>query len=616
VRTPGGSYNASWAKLRLAQSAALDLPLTGLATAADVGDPTWIHPRDKKTVGERLAAVALAGIYGQSVVSTGPTYAAKQTSGDTMTISYVASSLGSGLVVKKGSILSGFELAGSDGVFYPAVASISGGNVMLTCSSAPAPQDARYGWGNNPTLTLYNVEGFPALPFLTTATPADSNGYPLQDPTTAHQDGSEGHWQFNGNNFDGSGNTHALALSGSPTYSTIDVKEGSGSLVLNGSSQYGDAGTYDVGSRFTISGWVKVSTGRTSIQTVLSNSASGLANGFRFYANSYQTSDGRFLFETGNGSAITKATSTASAVMPGTWQFVVVAVNRTAGTARFYVDGVDRTENAATRLDYATSGDVQVGRMGSSGCYFGGSLDDLRISPGTLTTTQIRVLMISGLTAEWSFELNGGDTASHNYFLTAPKGATYAPAPAPVGSYSALLNGAGQYFTPGAMNLGSAYTISLWVKIPFGTAGTQTLVANSAGGTASGFQLFVSRAGPSAGEIVFATGNGRASAALSSALGVFAPDQWNHVAVTVDNTAGAATLYCGGTALSSTGSILTGAQTSGALLLGALSDGSASLNANLDDVRIYSRALTAQEVATLAADHGDDCPAASAVANP
>jgi hypothetical protein len=86
--------------------------------------------------------------------------------------------------------------------------------------------------------------------------------------------------------------------------------------------------------------------------------------------------------------------------------------------------------------------------------------------------------------------------------------------------------------------------------------------------------------------------------------------------VTVDNTAGAATLYCGGTALSSTGSILTGAQTSGALLLGALSDGSASLNANLDDVRIYSRALTAQEVATLAADHGDDCPAASAVANP
>ena len=609
VATPGGSYNASWAKLRLAQSAALDTALTGMATAADVGDPTWIHPQDKKTVGERLAAVALAGTYGQNVVSTGPTYAGEQAGGSSLVVSYNAASLGSGLVVKSGASLTGFEVAGPDGVFYPASAAINGSTVVLSCPSVPSPQDARYAWGNNPTLTLYNVEGFPALPFLTTAVPADSNGYPVQDPTTAHQDGSEGHWQFNGNNFDASGNVHALTLVGSPTYST-DAKEGTNSVVLDGATQYGDAGTYDAGSRFTIAAWVKVATGRSSIQTILSNSNGGTATGFRLYVNTYQTSDGRFVLETCNGSALAKATSVSAAATPGTWQYVVVSADKVAGTARVYVDGVDRTEAGTIRTDFATSGDVNVGRMDSSGYLLGGQLDDVQILPGAFTTAQVKDLMVSGLTARWSFELNGGDRTGHNNFLTAVGGATYAPGPVPVGSYAAALNGAGQRYSAGAQNLGSAYTVTLWAKIPTGATGNQTLAANAAGGSASGFQFY---ANVNSGQLGFATGTGSAAASKLSAGGVFAPDQWNHVAVTVDNTAGVATLYYGGSAVTTSGSLLTGAQTTGTLILGALTDGSAALTGNLDDVRVYNRALTAQEIAILAAAPGNLPPTASAI---
>jgi len=56
---PGDS---AWARLREAQAAALELRHVGMAVAIDAGDED-IHPRDKLTVGRRLALVALSKVY-------------------------------------------------------------------------------------------------------------------------------------------------------------------------------------------------------------------------------------------------------------------------------------------------------------------------------------------------------------------------------------------------------------------------------------------------------------------------------------------------------------------------------------------------------------------------
>jgi sialate O-acetylesterase len=71
---PGKTYP----ELRLSQEAALKLTNTGMASAIDLGDPQSpagaIHPRDKQTVGFRLASIALAHLYGQNIIYSGPQF--------------------------------------------------------------------------------------------------------------------------------------------------------------------------------------------------------------------------------------------------------------------------------------------------------------------------------------------------------------------------------------------------------------------------------------------------------------------------------------------------------------------------------------------------------------
>jgi sialate O-acetylesterase len=61
--------------------------------------------------------------------------------------------------------LSGFELAGEDKVFKPAVAKIENDTVLVTSAEVPAPAAVRYAWRNAPVAGLFNNEGLPAVPF-------------------------------------------------------------------------------------------------------------------------------------------------------------------------------------------------------------------------------------------------------------------------------------------------------------------------------------------------------------------------------------------------------------------------------------------------------------------
>lgn len=140
-------------------------PKVGLAITIDVGDPADIHPKDKQTVGKRLANWALATVYGKSdVAAMGPLPAGHEIKGNSIVVKFTHAHGG---LKAKGDALTGFTIAGEDGKFVPATAKIEGDTVVVSSPDVAKPTAVRYAWQDNPMCNLYNGAGLPASPFRT-----------------------------------------------------------------------------------------------------------------------------------------------------------------------------------------------------------------------------------------------------------------------------------------------------------------------------------------------------------------------------------------------------------------------------------------------------------------
>ena len=154
-----------WSALRAAQAhTAATVPNTAFVVTIDTGEADNIHPKDKKTVGERLALCALARHYKLPVVDSGPTYVTMEKQPGKLRLRF--SNLAGGLVVH-GERLGEFAVAGADGKWHWAQAVIEGDAVIVSSPEVPVPVAARYAWQGNPLATLFNKAGLPAAPFST-----------------------------------------------------------------------------------------------------------------------------------------------------------------------------------------------------------------------------------------------------------------------------------------------------------------------------------------------------------------------------------------------------------------------------------------------------------------
>jgi sialate O-acetylesterase len=177
-RPEGGD---GWARIREAQTQALDLKHTGMAVIIDLADahnPNDIHPKNKQDVGGRLAQWALNQTYGmQGLVASGPLYESHKIKGGKIHLSF--KNVGQGLMVGKkvgldptqpvvGGTLKHFSIAGADKKWHWADAKIVGDQVVLSSKEVRKPVAARYAYTMNPAdANLYNVDGLPAGPFRT-----------------------------------------------------------------------------------------------------------------------------------------------------------------------------------------------------------------------------------------------------------------------------------------------------------------------------------------------------------------------------------------------------------------------------------------------------------------
>jgi sialate O-acetylesterase len=137
---------------------------SAMVATTDVGNMENIHPAHKRPVGERLALAARALAYGENIPWSGPVFQSMEIEEDRAVLTF--SHRGSGLVAREGGdVLRGFTLAGAEGSFVPAEATLAGDRIIVRAETIPAPAAVRYNWSKNPQGNLYNREGLPALPF-------------------------------------------------------------------------------------------------------------------------------------------------------------------------------------------------------------------------------------------------------------------------------------------------------------------------------------------------------------------------------------------------------------------------------------------------------------------
>lgn len=157
------TYN--WPKLREAQLKVTEqVPHTAMAVILDCGDELDIHPRNKKPVGDRLAAIALREVYGRDVACYGPTFRELTVAGDVATVRFDHAE--QGLAAASGE-LPGFQIAEADGVYRTASAKIVGDAVEVRGEGVREPVAVRYAWASWPSVSLFGAGGLPAAPFRT-----------------------------------------------------------------------------------------------------------------------------------------------------------------------------------------------------------------------------------------------------------------------------------------------------------------------------------------------------------------------------------------------------------------------------------------------------------------
>jgi sialate O-acetylesterase len=158
----GASAGNDWPAVRAAQAQVAEtVPNVGLAVTIDCGEEKQIHPVDKQPVGERLALLARAKVYGQDAACSGPVFQSLEKDGNSLIVHF---DFADGLVLKG---TGGFELCGADGKFVPAVPEVVHGALKLSSPDVAEPLGARYAWFNWGEVSLFNGAGLPAAPFTT-----------------------------------------------------------------------------------------------------------------------------------------------------------------------------------------------------------------------------------------------------------------------------------------------------------------------------------------------------------------------------------------------------------------------------------------------------------------
>lgn len=350
-------------------------------------------------------------------------------------------------------------------------------------------------------------------------------------------------------------------------------------------------------TNFTIAAWVNVSdlSQRGHIYGRYDGSDDLLEVFFTESSNSIKANIGH----AGGGS---QTSVTSDPISADTWHHIAVTWDTSTDTLTIYVDGEPEASTTNTPDDFATNGNVRIGERSDGTGDLAGRIDDPRVYTSALTPGEIRRLhdapsakQSSTATERWAFD-NGSGTVAYG---DEGNDGTLKGNPNWTDGRSGNaieFDGNDNYVDiadPGLSN-SSDFTITTWFKVnEFG--GEFTGLYDGADdifefGTTSGTTQIKYRLGHIGGAEIDQSGG---------VGGTLNTGEWYHGALVWDASGNQATVYVNATSFDSTTADIDnpfddpGVEV---LDIGRRSDDKKYHNGSLDDVRIFSKALTQHQI--------------------
>ena len=370
---------------------------------------------------------------------------------------------------------------------------------------------------------------------------------------------------------------------------------------FNGSSSYIDTGISSLGTTFSVSMWI--------------NEASLGSGGF--FGNWNSTSNDDMFWRTQSDGSLrinfdgagTQYFGSAGDVTANNWHHIVVTFNN--GSINVYLDGSSKGSTTTANTAFNSGANFYIGDD-NSGTYFDGSIDQVRLFSKALSSSEVSTLYAETAcvytcttdTVDYPttnvayYKLdNSAEDETGNYDGT-PTNVNYT-----FGRFgqAGVFNGSSGYIDT-TYNFGtdSSYSISLWMK----TSITSTrhflygVFPSSGANNGPGFAFGISASNTF--EFIFANGSA-AWVDTSISAASYTNGNWHNLILVVNDTL--VKLYADGNTTpiaNLTSSVSAGTSTSDDLSLGRLgSYPGFYFNGKIDQVRIFSSALTSTQVESL-----------------
>ena len=130
-----------------------------------VDDVKDVHPKRKREVADRLANIALKEQYGmENLLPYSPRFASLMIENSSAIVRVTSA----GRMSCKEKVISGFQIAGADKLFYPAEATIEmNGSIRLSSRIVKKPVAVRYCFTNVAIPGLFDINNLPLTSFRT-----------------------------------------------------------------------------------------------------------------------------------------------------------------------------------------------------------------------------------------------------------------------------------------------------------------------------------------------------------------------------------------------------------------------------------------------------------------